>query len=107
DAQAPRQPRPVDRTGATERHARQMPGILAPSDRHDADGAFHVEGDELMDAPCRVDPADAQGTRDVIVDRAGCRVPVEPARTSEEEIWVEVSQHEVRVGDGRLATRRP
>ena len=62
-AEASGQPRPVNRTGAAERDAGERSRILAPSDRHHADGPFHVERHELMDAPRGIDHAHAERLR--------------------------------------------
>ena len=103
-AKASGQPCPVNRTGAPEGDAGERSRILAPSDRHHADGPFHVERHELMDAPGGVDHAHAERLRHVRLDGRGGRGHVETARSAQEEAGVEIAEDEIGVGHRGLAS---
>src|SRR5439155_27306524 len=104
DPEAPREPRAVDRSGAAERHARESAGILASTDRDDADRAFHRERDDLVDAPRRVHHRHAERLRDRPLDRAHGRLTIQTTRAAEEVAGIEIPEHEIGVRHGRLVT---
>ncbi len=88
--------------GAAEGEDREALDVLAALDRVDARGARHALVGELVDAPGRLHGAETERPPDPLGDRVPSGVPVEPHLAAEEEVGVEVAQHEVGVGHGRL-----
>ena len=88
--------------GAAEGEDREALDVLAALDRVDARGARHALVGELVDAPGRLDGVEPERPPDPLGDRAPRRVPVEPHLAAEEEVGVEVAEHQVGVGHGRL-----
>ena len=88
--------------GAPEGEDREALDVLAALDRVDARGARHALVGQLVDAPGRLHGAETERPPDPLGDRVPSGVPVEPHLAAEEEVGVEIPQHEVGVGHGRL-----
>ncbi len=107
DAERLREAAAVHRPGAAERHERQVARIAAALDRHHARGQLHVGVDDRVDAPRGLLHREAEGARELLIERARGAGRVERHRAAGEVVRVEVAEHEVRVGDGRLAPAAP
>ena len=92
----------VDRAGAAEREQRQAGGVVAALGGVHAGGAGHVLVDEAVDAPGGLLDGQVERLGDVGLDRLRRRVDVERHLAAEEEVGVEVAEHEVGVGDRGL-----
>ena len=89
--------------GAAIRENGEVFRVLAALDRDLADDVGHLRVDDLDHRRRRVLHRHAERIGDPRLDRLARLLRVEPHAAAEEEVRVEAAEHEVRVGDGRLA----
>ncbi len=87
---------------AAEREQREAPRIDAAPHRDEPHALGHVRVDDAMDAGARPRSDRCQAAPAIAIDGALGRRDVEPAVAAEEIVRVEIAEHEVGVGHGRL-----
>ena len=92
----------MHRPGAAEREERELRDVLAALDRVDARRRRHVLVDHLVDAPGRAHAVEAERPADPRLDRARRGLAVEAHLAAEEERRIEIAEHQIGIGHGRL-----
>ena len=99
--QLARHPRRMGGSGAAQRHHGVAPGVVALLDDMDPRRACHVLAHDLIDSPRRLHRRQAQGFADSADrHRRGRSVQRHPA--AQEEVRIEIAEHEIGVGNRRL-----
>ena len=105
DAQLSRDTHGLHRAGPAEGHHGGVPVIEAALRCMHAKRPGHVLVDDLVDAEGRPGHVQFQRRGDVRVDGVSCRIHVEAHAPAQEEVRVQVSQHQVGVRErGRAAS---
>src|SRR5579864_8372709 len=92
----------MDRPGPAKDEKRVRPDVLAAFDPVDSRGRGHVFADHTMDSPSGRGEVESERTTDSFFDSAARCIGVQTHLPAEEEIGIEISEHEVRVGHGWL-----
>ena len=93
----------VHRSRAAEGIQRVGAQVLAALDAVNSCGRSHVLVDDPMYVPGGSRQVGAHGRPDPVRDRPPRRVHVEPHSAPQEEVRIEIAQHEIGIGDRRLA----
>ena len=83
-----------------------MPRIDAAPHRDEPHPLGHVGVDDAVDALRRREPVDAERSGDAVDRRFGGGM-VEPAPAAEKTLRIEIAEHQIGVGDGRLLPPGP
>ena len=91
----------MQRSGAAERHQREVARVVAALDRHHADRAHHVVVDDGENAARCRHRLDTERLGDPGDDGATRRLDIE-LEAAAEQLGRQMAEHEMRIGDGRL-----
>ena len=97
----------MDRTGAAEREQGELLDVLAALDRVDACRGRHVLVDQLVNPPGRAHRLEAERPADPRFDRARRGRGIEAHLAAEKELRVEIAEHQIGIGHGRLVAALP
>ena len=103
DAERAGHPVRVDRSRAPERNQGELARVLAAFQDVQAGRSRHVLVDDVVNAPCRLYGLQPGGLRDSLANRGFGGFAVEGHAPTGESVGIDISEHQVGIGDGRLA----
>ena len=102
DADRPREARSMQGAGPADCDHGIVPRVTSLFDRHDAHGIFHVVGRNNVYAPGGWSNVQAERRSNSRRDSRFGSVKIKPHGTRIKEVWRDVAEHKVCIGDSRV-----